>query len=68
MEEVKETVEVTEEVVEEKEVETAEEVTEEIVEGIGSDEDDTEYEVQTTFNEDPIEVLVEEGEVENVEV
>lgn len=23
-------------------------------------------EVQTTFNEDPIEVLVEEGEVENV--
>lgn len=24
------------------------------------------FEVQTTFNEDPIEVLVEDGEVENV--
>ncbi len=24
-------------------------------------------EIQTTFNEDPIEVLVEEGEVENVQ-
>lgn len=29
-------------------------------------EENKEIEVQTTFNEDPIEVLVEEGEVENV--
>jgi hypothetical protein len=29
-------------------------------------EENKELEVQTTFNEDPIEVLVEEGEVENV--
>jgi hypothetical protein len=29
-------------------------------------EENKELEIQTTFNEDPIEVLVEEGEIENV--
>lgn len=29
-------------------------------------EENKELEVQTTFNEDPIEILVDEGEVENV--
>lgn len=53
MEEVKETVEVTEEVTE-------------VIEGIGADEVAAlEAEVQTTFNEDTIDILVEDGEVEN---
>lgn len=29
-------------------------------------EENKELEIQTTFNEDPIEILVEEGEIENV--
>ena len=40
-------------------------------EGIGADEpvqENLEEEIQTTFNEDSLEELVEEGVVENVEV
>lgn len=56
MEEVKETVEVTEEVTE-------------VVEGIEADEITAlEEDVQTTFNEDTIDILVEDGEVENEEI
>lgn len=53
-----------------KPVERPEEVkeTEEVlVEGIGSDEE-VEEGIQTTFNTDGLDVLVAEGEVENVEV
>ena len=53
---------------EEKEIVVTEEVTEEI-EGIGADEIAAlEADVQTTFNEDTIDILVEDGEVDNEEV
>ena len=50
--------------VEETKVETTEE---ELVEGIGSAEEIAEG-IQTTFNTDGLDILVAEGEVENVEV
>lgn len=48
---------------EEPKVEKTEEV---LVEGIGSDEE-VEEGIQTTFNTDGLDILVAEGEVENVE-
>lgn len=44
-------------------------ITEEVIDGIGADElEALEAEVQTTFNEDTIDILVEDGEIENEEV
>lgn len=37
------------------------------IEGIEAELNKVPEEIQTTFNEDPIEILVEEGEIENVQ-